>query len=1471
LRHRFVSLKMRDTLRRASVSSGVCAAVIWRPTLPRCTRAAGLIRVPRPIERRAATRAIALGRAAVVVLALASLARAAAAGPIELSAVEPRGVTLRLTVEPFQLLPADEDGRTEILVPGLDLLDVPGRAKLPYAKALIALPPGALAVASVVEEAGEEARDGVRLTLGERPVFRNDPDGLGLVPARERVAPILDGAWPAAPFDVGTPFTLRRQRVVVVRLQPFRYDEASGRLWTRRTLTVRVSFVGGPAAPTGPAPLREDRLGEPWLRGTVLNYEQGRAWREAPPAHAAAGPFGRPLFGREAPGAAASVAAFDETEPEVRVRIDSTGVWALDADQLFAMGYPTGVPVSEVSVHRHEYLPGVAAPDPPYATYELPIEVDHAGPGTDFQSGDRIIVYAQSWWERSGLAGAAPVSHAQRSWGEGDVVYATRVRPPHAPGLRVAQKAGWSDLAFPSLASYPWTRRYERNFKYMSTPVDTTTDPFLWTEAMLYDTRPDTIRFETNDLDNSRPAAVTVAFVGKSSERHFVWAAIRNAAGVITTVVDSADFSGKTGIVRGGLPIPGTSLTEGLTNSLRTWGKTDPLPPSSTNNSVNAGLDYFEVTYWRAYRALGGYLACNSGTASGDYEIFATGFTDPAALRVYDVTDSSDVKRLGGVHVEAAGSGFGVRFKDNAPAGAPRRYVAFDAPKSPPAANYSAVDRAEVAGVYGRTTGDYLLVVPQAFKSAVGPLIAKRQSQGLDVVLAPLDAVNDVFNGGRRSPYAIRRFLKHAYDEWNASLVLLVGDGSEDPQNFSGVSSKDWVPTQRILGPVSATDATGSFREAVVSDPWYAWCLDCVSLTGAATIPDLAVGRIPVNSLAEASAVVAKLVAYESVTPDQTWRRQMVLVSDDQYSGGNQFGVGADPNISCRQEVEAVFHGLNAETRRIILQEGGLAQSDPELFDLSYYLPNNPTDLTPCDQSADTCRCNRSDFQIRGQGVWHGPLLSRLNAGRLWWNYEGHANEQVLAHEDLYLSKPTQKNKFDLANDGKPFLFTAFSCHPNAFGHWQEYGTVRGGPSLGEDLVTLPNRGAIASWASTGYESMPSSNTVHLNTSFARALFADPLRDPGPARRDANPMLGEAIVKAEVDYYPGRGGSERDVMLTYNLLGDPATRISIGSPEAVVTANGEPVTSGQIVRLAAPGDTLQLEADLVSNARLDTLQLWKSVGAGAPALVPPASYTLAPVFPDPAGVGRRYHLSCRDTLLADSFRFQFRTVDRWAVVGTFDAVFDFTTVLRADGIVVNDGDVVSPVANFALTVLSPGPIDPSVDLRLTVNGLQPFTAVPYNGDVTRRAWVLTWNHPRLPTGDMFAQLEATGGAVRVHRFRVSVVGGEARLENALAFPNPFNDDLGTFISFYLVSASPADVHLRVYTTSGRLIYERMERGLQPGYHQLPWSGRDAEGATIANGTYLYRLLAHNASSTASFSGRLVKLRKPRHVLDPNAP
>jgi len=1369
---------------------------------------------------------------------------AAPAAGIRLIASDERGVTLGLDLPAFGLEPGP-DARSEVTGTGLPLLDEPGRPRLPYAYALLAVPPGARASAAV-EPGPEETREGVKLAVGDRPGFRDDAGRLGIIPTREPAPAIADGPWPRAAVELSEPFEARHQRLIAIQIRPFRYDEAAGRLWARRSVTVRVSFSGGAPARGGPA-RTEDRHWEPVLRRALINYEQGRSWR-TPSGRLPAIPEGGSLFeGPLTPGLRST--AFDESEPEVRVQLDSSGVYGIEYSKLEDEGFPSGVPIGEVSVHRHEFT---GNDSPPYATVELPIEVEEGvNRNGVLDAGDRIIVWVPSWAART------RASVAQRAWGDGDVVYVTRLRG--GAGARIGLRSGWRNSTPPVLTSYPWTQRWERNFSYMNFPPDTNTDPFHWTEVAEYYSRPDSFGFEFNHLDPARNVNFSVTLQGRKAEAHWTWCQVENGSGQFTTVADSIQWSGKEPeTLRATLPA--SAFSEGRTNRMRLWGKTNAGPPDPFSNAIaRFALNWFDATYWRRYRALGGILACNSGDAVGEYEIQADGFANDS-IRAYDVSDSLNPTRLTDVVIEQPTTEYRLKLQDLT-AGTPRAYVIFGLPKLLPASRYTAVTRRQL---YAQGPADYLLVVPEAFLGAANRLAALRRSEGLTVLIAPLESVDDEFNGGRHSSYAIRRFIRYAYDRWDTRFVLLMGDGSEDPQNLLSRAGPDWIPVQKILGPVLAYTGEGVFPETVAGDPWYVWAVDTPPAPGRPYLPDLYLGRLPVNSLQQATDVVDKLVTYARVDTTQTWRRRILLHADDAWSSSNTFGGQPTASAYCLHPDERVFATLSQSVRSVIADSASLVLSEIELFDVNVLLKDELVD-------GNNCRPDQFATQLHARTLVTEPLLDRLNDGRLWWNYQGHANAQVLEHEYVWRNYLYEYDQDRLTNDDKPFFFTAFSCHANQFAQFHEADPTVG-PCIGENLLRMPRRGAIAAWASPGYEIIPASGTDHLNVTLAKSLFLRPPRDDYLGQ-GASAVLGEGIALTLLLNYAAKFNSpyERDVGVTYTLLGDPATRLTIGAPQLVVTANGVPVSDGVPVFLPGQSDTLELEADLVSNAAIDSISLERTDASGT-ILLPGSDYTLTPPFPDTdpgGGGGRHFHLSYRTRLTAGNLRFTLGSRDRYGVTSAFNVVFAFQTGLYAEGRPIHDEDPVARDARLTLLVLSPGTLNPATDMTLTVDGAnQPFTYTPANNDLSGRQWWLSWTHDPYASGSHVVKLGATGSPTATHSFAVV---SRVRITHLLSFPNPFDDELGTRFSFTLTGEEPADLLLRVFSVTGRMIYERTERGLSPGYHELAWDGRDADGDKLGNGVYLYRVVAAGPSGHASEQGRLVKLRRPRQSSESEQP
>ena len=91
-----------------------------------------------------------------------------------------------------------------------------------------------------------------------------------------------------------------------------------------------------------------------------------------------------------------------------------------------------------------------------------------------------------------------------------------------------------------------------------------------------------------------------------------------------------------------------------------------------------------------------------------------------------------------------------------------------------------------------------------------------------------------------------------------------------------------------------------------------------------------------------------------------------------------------------------------------------------------------------------------------------------------------------------------------------------------------------------------------------------------------------------------------------------------------------------------------------------------------------------------------------------------------------------------------------------------------------------------------------------------------------------------------------------RIYNAFNFPNPFSDQ--TKFTFEL--SSNAQLSISIYTIGGKKIKQINNRSYQQGFHQINWDGRNQFGSLIANGVYIYKIIAKNSTSNTSHIGKI---------------
>jgi hypothetical protein len=280
-------------------------------------------------------------------------------------------------------------------------------------------------------------------------------------------------------------------------------------------------------------------------------------------------------------------------------------------------------------------------------------------------------------------------------------------------------------------------------------------------------------------------------------------------------------------------------------------------------------VDTVALTYPHSYTADGDYLRF---TAQAGAPVTVGGFGG-GAIEVVDITDpASPILAQGSVTAQA--SGYAVSF--GAPGAGVRTLLAFtQAMEASPAsvvANRPSSWRARQAG------GDMVIVSHAAFIDALDPLVKLRQ-QGRRVAVVDVEDLYDEFSFGEQTPYAIKDFLANANSAWvrKPKWVLLVGDGSYDPKNYLQTEQGDWMPVQLVETSLMET----------ASDDWFA----DFNNDG---VPQMAVGRLPVNTAADAATLVNRIVAYEKAAKP-AWKQKALVVAgaDDSDNPFSRYAAAA--------------------------------------------------------------------------------------------------------------------------------------------------------------------------------------------------------------------------------------------------------------------------------------------------------------------------------------------------------------------------------------------------------------------------------------------------------------------------------------------------------------------------------------------------------------------------------------------------
>ncbi len=380
---------------------------------------------------------------------------------------------------------------------------------------------------------------------------------------------------------------------------------------------------------------------------------------------------------------------------------------------------------------------------------------------------------------------------------------------------------------------------------------------------------------------------------------------------------------------------------------------------------------------------------------------------------------------------------------------------------------------------------DVIIITHPDFAAPVASLAAYRAAQGWRVVTVDVTAIYDAFGDGRVSAEAIKTFLAHAFAAWTApapAFVLLVGDGSYDFKNYAGWGNPNFIPP--YLSPVDPRNFFPWSAETAADNRY-------VTLTGDDNFPDMLIGRLPVNSAAEAATVVDKILRYEKTPLPGDWNMRQLFVSDNCDSAGN-FYAAAD---------------------------AALNRLSPPMQGVRYYYPQDSG--APCAyndallyNSISSLRANFLQAFSAGAGMvtFHGHSSWHQWAGGNRIN--GGAEESVFH----WSANPAENDVARLTNGYRLPVVLEMTCFTGYFQH-PEY------PTLDESLLRRAGGGAVAVWGATGLG-------VATGHSQLQAGFYDALITNGERN------LGAAVLSGKAKLFAN--GFNQDLLDTFTLLGDPA-------------------------------------------------------------------------------------------------------------------------------------------------------------------------------------------------------------------------------------------------------------------------------------------------------------------------------------------
>lgn len=620
------------------------------------------------------------------------------------------------------------------------------------------------------------------------------------------VAYARNAFFPPTQIAAGLPHTLRQQRVAAVRILPYQYNPAAHSLRRILRASIRIRLIMGTGGEHSlRTPRAVDEHFESVYRKTVWNHDQARQWR-------------REVMALDS-GPDPTRDWFETGREYYRAKIWEDGWYKVTRADLVAAGAnPAQIdPVTLKVFFMGGEIPIVVRPD---TTIEFHAVKNY---------GDSTYIH---WY--------TDTSSYWITWGG-------------QPGLRFAPTSQHTDPPSSVIRSARASKHFERNTAYyygtgtyeISQNEQVPGEGWLWT--YFFQLTSTTFPFDIDSVDHAAAMPCTLRVRLQSTTPDFPGPDHRVDFWVNDSTVGQLLFDGRTQATYTA-PIPLQWLANG-TNSLRIRSDTTQSFPNSFY------LDWFVIDYPRLLRPVADYAAFEAPLTIGPAEFRVTGFTGPL-IEVYDLDTRRQI--TGGTISGGGQDGYSIAFRDTV--SIPRTYIVTGAAAARPVAP---LQRKLFTDIRVNPQGaDYIIVSHSDFLPYANQLAAHRQAfNGMRVMVVDVQDIYDEFHYGVTDAAPIKRFLRHAYEQWPAPApvyLLFMGDASWDYRKYLSTTIKNnFIPA---YGQPAGDNWYGSF------DPAFPF------------LPSLLIGRLPVYDPIQAERTVQKIIQYDFHELDH-WNKSFMMIT----------------------------------------------------------------------------------------------------------------------------------------------------------------------------------------------------------------------------------------------------------------------------------------------------------------------------------------------------------------------------------------------------------------------------------------------------------------------------------------------------------------------------------------------------------------------------------------------------------------